>query len=412
LKTASLEVRVDPVAEWKEMYHEVWRLERDYFYDPGYHGLDLKAAEEKYAPFVAGIASRDDLNYLFTEMLGNLTVGHMFIAGGDKPEVKRVATGLLGADYAIENGRYRFARIYNGENWNPDLKAPLTQPGVNIAVGDYLLGINGRDLRATDNIYSFFEATADKAVVLTVGADPSGAGSRQVTVVPVSNEDRLRHLAWIEDNRRKVDQLTNGRVAYVHMPDTWYGGYQSFMRYFFAQIGKEAVIIDERFNHGGSLATDIIEYLKRHLMSVVTGRDGADFVQPQGSIFGPKVMIINEFAGSGGDAMPWYFKREGVGKLIGKRTWGGLVGTTGYPDLMDGGMVTAPHMAIWNPDNGQFDVENRGVAPDIEVELDPAQVRQGHDPQLEKAVQVIMEELEKNPPKQLKHPPYPNYHPM
>ena len=194
------------------------------------------------------------------------------------------------------------------------------------------------------------------------------------------------------------------------MPDTSYGGYQSFMRYFFAQIGKEAVIIDERFNHGGQLATDIIEYLKRQLMSIATGRDGADFMQPQGAIFGPKVMIINEFAGSGGDAMPWYFKREGVGKLVGKRTWGGLVGLSGYPDLMDGGTVMAPSIAIWNPDNGQFDVENRGVAPDIEVELDPAQVRQGHDPQLEKAVQVIMEELAKNPPKQLKHPPYPNYY--
>jgi tricorn protease len=410
LKTQGLEVRVDPAAEWKQMYHEVWRLERDYFYDPNYHGLDLKAAEQKYAPYVAGIGSRDDLNYLFTEMLGELTVGHMFIQGGDKPEVKRVPTGLLGADYKIENGRYRFARIYDGENWNPDLKAPLTQPGVNVSVGDYLLAVNGRDLRATENIYSFFEATADKATVLTIGADPSGAGSRQVTVVPVPNESRLRHLAWIEDNRRKVDQLTNGRVAYVHMPDTSYGGYQSFLRYFFAQVGKEAVIIDERFNHGGSLATDIIEYLKRRLLSVVTTRDGADFVQPQGAIFGPKVMIINEFAGSGGDAMPWYFKREGVGKLVGKRTWGGLVGMSGYPDLMDGGSVTAPNLAIWNPDTGQWEVENRGVAPDIEVEMDPAAVRQGHDPQLEKAVQVVMEELAKTPPRQLKRPPYPNYH--
>ena len=410
LKTQALEVRVDPAAEWKQMYHEVWRLERDYFYDPNYHGLDLNAAEQKYAPFVAGIASRDDLNYLFTEMLGEMTVGHMFISGGDKPEVKRVPTGLLGADYTVEKGRYRFARIYNGENWNPDLKAPLTQPGVNIVAGDYLLGVNGRDLRTTDNIYSFFEATADKEVVLTVGPDPSGAGSRQVTVVPVSNEDRLRHLAWIEDNRRKVDQLTNGRVAYVHMPDTSYGGYQSFMRYFFAQIGKEAVIIDERFNHGGQLATDIIEYLKRRLLSVASARDGADLVQPQGAIFGPKVMIINEFAGSGGDAMPWYFRREGVGKLVGKRTWGGLVGVSGYPDLMDGGSVTAPSIAIWNP-NGQYDVENRGIAPDIEVELDPAAVRQGHDPQLEKAVQVVMEELQKNPSAPLKRPPYPNYHP-
>jgi tricorn protease len=228
--------------------------------------------------------------------------------------------------------------------------------------------------------------------------------------VPVPNENRLRHLAWIEDNRRKVDQLTNGRVAYVHMPDTSYGGYQSFMRYFFAQIGKEAVIVDERFNHGGSLATDIIEYLKRRPLSVVTARDGADFVQPQGAIFGPKVMIINEFAGSGGDAMPWYFRREGVGKLVGKRTWGGLVGMGGFPDLIDGGGVTAPNLAIWNP-NGQYDVENRGIAPDIEVELDPAAVRQGHDPQLEKAVQLVMEELEKNPPAPLKRPPYPNYHP-
>ena len=410
LKMENLEVRVDPVAEWKQMYHEVWRIERDFFYDPNFHGLDLKATEQKYAPFLEGLASRDDLNYLFTEMLGEMTVGHMFIGGGDRPEVKKVATGLLGADYKVENGRYRFARVYNGENWNPDLRAPLTQPGVNVTAGDYLLGVNGRDLRATDNIYSFFEATADKATVLTVGADPTGAGSRQVTVVPVPNENRLRYLAWIEDNRRKVEQLTNGRVAYVHMPDTSFGGYQSFTRYYYAQVGKDAVIIDERFNHGGQLATDIIEYLQRKVMSVASYRDGLDTNQPFGAISGPKVMIINEFAGSGGDAMPWYFKRAGVGKLVGTRTWGGLVGLSGFPGLMDGGRVTAPNAAIWNP-NGQFDVENRGVAPDIEVQLDPAAVRQGHDPQLERAVQVVMDELQKNPPAQLKKPPYPNYHP-
>jgi tricorn protease len=410
LKTEALEVRVDPTAEWKQMYHEVWRIERDFFYDPNYHGLDLKAAEQKYAPFVDGLASRDDLNYLFTEMLGEMTVGHMFINGGDKPDVKKVATGLLGADYKVENGRYRFVRVYNGENWNPDLKAPLTQPGVNVAAGDYLLRVNGRDLRATDNIYSFFEATADKATVLTVGTDPTGAGSRQVTVVPVPNESRLRYLAWIEDNRRKVDQLTGGRVAYIHMPDTSLGGYQSFTRYFYAQVGKDAAIIDERFNHGGHLATDIIEYLQRRLMSVASYRDGADSNQPFGAIFGPKVMIINEFAGSGGDAMPWYFKRAGVGTLVGERTWGGLIGLSGFPDLMDGGSVTAPNAAIWNP-NGQFDVENRGITPDIEVQLDPAAVRQGHDPQLERAIQVVMEELQKNPPAQPKRPPYPNYHP-
>ena len=410
LKTESLEVRVDPRAEWKQMYHEVWRIERDFFYDPGYHGLDLKAAEKRYEPYLQNIASRRDLNYLFIEMLGEMSVGHMFIGGGDFPEVKRIPTGLLGADYKIENGRYRFARVYNGENWNPDLKAPLTQPGVNATAGEYLLAVNGRELSASDEVYSFFEGTTEKSVVLTIGPDPAGATAREVTVVPVRDEHKLRHLAWVEDNRRKVDQMTNGRVAYVHMPDTASGGYLNFNRYFFAQVDKEAAIIDERFNHGGQLATDIIEYLKRPLMSLITFRNGADWVQPQGAIFGPKVMIINEFAGSGGDAMPWYFQRFGVGKLVGKRTWGGLVGISGFPDLMDGGVVTAPNAAVWNP-NGQFDVENRGVSPDIDIELDPKAVRQGHDPQLEKAVQVVMEELEKNPMPHPKRPPYPNYHP-
>jgi tricorn protease len=390
------------------MFHEAWRIERDFFYDPHFHGLDLKSAEERYSVYLEGLASRDDLNYLFTEMLGNMTVGHMFVGGGDTPEVKRVSTGLLGADYKIENGRYRFARVYNGENWNPDLKAPLTQPGINVAAGDYLLAVNGRDLGASDEIYSFFEGTAGKSLTIKVGPDPTGANSRDVTVTPIGDEFRLRHLAWIEDNRRQVDQMTKGRVAYIHMPDTNFGGYAAFMRYFFAQVGKDAVIIDERFNHGGWLATDVIEYLQRRLLSVITFRDGADWMQPQGAIFGPKVMIVNQFAGSGGDAMPWYFHRQGVGKLVGTRTWGGLVGLTGYPELMDGGTVMAPSAAIWNP-NGAYDVENHGIEPDIEVDLDPALVRQGHDPQLEKAVQVVMEELAKEPQPAPKRPPYPIY---
>ena len=254
---------MDPPAEWNQMFHETWRIERDFFYDPHYHGLDLKAAEEATDVYLNGLASREDLNYLFTEMLGNMTVGHMFMGGGDRPEVKRIPTGLLGADYKIENGRYRFARVYNGENWNPGLSAPLTQPGVNVATGEYLLAVNGVDVRGTDNVYSFFEETADKSTVLKVGPDPSGANARDVTVIPVRDESQLRHLAWIEDNRRKVDQATGGRVAYLHMPDTAFGGYTSFMRYFFAQVDKDAAIVDERFNHGGALATDIIEYLQR-----------------------------------------------------------------------------------------------------------------------------------------------------
>ncbi len=409
LKTDALEVRVDPRAEWTQMYREVWRIERDFFYDPKLHGLDVEAIQKRYEPYLEGIASRHDLNYLFTEMTGEITVGHMFVGGGDSPEVKKVQTGLLGADYRIENGRYRFAHVYNGENWNPNLKAPLTQPGINVTAGDYLLAVNGRELRASDNIYAYFEATAGKSVVLKVGPDASGANSREVTVAPISDEHELRHLAWIEDNRRKVDQMTSGRVAYVHMPDTSLGGLTSFNRYFFAQVGKEAVIVDERFNHGGQLATDIIEYLQRRIMSVVTLRDGADSVQPQGAIFGPKVMIINEFAGSGGDAMPWYFRRARLGKLVGTRTWGGLVGMAGFPGLMDGGVVTAPNAWVWNPD-GKSDVENIGIPPDIEVLQDPKVVRQGHDPQLEMAVQVVMEELKEKPLPDLKRPDYPNYH--
>ncbi|HWO00064.1 MAG TPA: PDZ domain-containing protein [Blastocatellia bacterium] len=409
LKLDDVAVYVDPRAEWDQMYHEVWRIERDFFYDPGYHGLDLKAAEKKYKPYLANIAHRADLNYLFREMLGELSVGHLFVAGGDVPEVKKSKVGLLGADYRIENGRYRFARIYNGENWNPQLRAPLTQPGVNVQTGEYLLAVNGRNVDSTRNVYSFFEETAGKSVVLRVGSDPSGANSREVTVVPVESETGLRNLAWIEDNRRKVDQMSGGKLAYVYLPDTAGGGYTNFNRYYFAQINKEGAVIDERFNGGGTAADYIIDYMRRPLMNYWMTREGEDFTTPVGSIYGPKVMVINEYAGSGGDLMPWLFRRARLGPLIGKRTWGGLVGIYDYPQLIDGGVITAPRVAFWSPD-GTWDVENHGVAPDIEVEFDPEAWRAGRDPQLEKAVEVVMEALKKNSPPAPKKPAYPNYH--
>jgi len=409
LKTSSIEVRVDPIQEWKQMYHEAWRTERDWFYDRNIHGLDLKEAEKKYEPYLRNVAARSDLTYLFQEMLGNMVVSHMGTGGGDLPEVKRVQTGLLGADYEVANGRYRFLRVYSGENWNPQLRAPLTQPGVNIKAGEYLLAVNGREVRPPENIYSFFEGLADKSVLLRVGSDPSGSGAREVTIVPVPDEGRLRNLAWIDENRRKVDQMTGGKVAYIYMPDTANGGLTAFNRYFYAQIGKDAAIVDERFNGGGLLATDIAEILNRKLLSAASNRVGEPLVQPQG-IFGPKVMITNERAGSGGDAMPWYFRRAGVGKLIGTRTWGGLVGMAGGPGLMDGGFVGAPSSGIYNPLTGEWEVENIGVPPDIEVEQDPAQIRKGHDPQLEKAVEVILEELKKDPPSKLRHPAFPDYY--
>jgi tricorn protease len=409
LKLDSMEVYVDPRAEWNQMYREVWRIERDFFYDPGFHGLDLKAAEKRYEPYLASVAHRSDLNYLFTEMLNELTVGHMFIFGGDVPQANRVRGGLLGADYRIENGRYRFARVYSGESWNPQLRAPLTQPGVNVKAGDYLLAVNGRDVRSTDSVYKFFEGTAGKAIVIRVGPDASGANSREVTVVPVPSETALRNLAWIEDNRRKVDQMSGGRLAYVYVPDTSGGGYTSFNRYFFAQTDKEGAVIDERFNSGGSLADYIVDYLRRPLLNFIATREGEVITTPGGAIFGPKAMIINELAGSGGDAMPWYFRKMNVGPLIGKRTWGGLVGIFSVPQLMDGGAVTAPNAAIYGL-NGEWEVENKGIAPDIEVEFDPKEWRAGRDPQLEKAIEVVMDALKKNPRPQYKRPAYPNYH--
>ncbi len=409
LKTGDIKIKVNPRQEWKQMYNEAWRIEREFFYDPNLHGLDIEKASKKYAPYVKHIASRQDLNYLFAEMLGEITVGHLGVGGGDYPHADRIATGLLGADYTIENGRYRFSRVYNGENWNPKFRAPLTQPGVNVKEGEYLLAVDRQEVHGKDNIYKFFEAKAMKQVILTVGPNPEIQGSREVTVVPVGREAGLRHLAWIEDNRRYVDRVTNGRVAYVYMPDTFFGGYTNFNRYFYAQVGREGLIVDERFNGGGALATDIIERFKRKMMSLVATRDGEDEVQPQGAIFGPKVMLINEFAGSGGDAMPWYFKRAKIGPLVGKRTWGGLVGRAGSPSLMDGGVVTAPSSGVWSPE-GKWIAENIGVIPDVEVEQDPALVRQGKDPQLDTAIKIILDELAKNPLPKPKRPPYPDYH--
>jgi tricorn protease len=409
LNLASMEVYVEPKAEWRQMYQEVWRIERDFLYDPHFHGLDLQAAEKFYAPFLDGISSRGDLNYLFTEMLGNITVGHMFIGGGDMPEPPKVSGGLLGADYAIENGRYRFAKIYNGENWNPELKAPLTQPGVRVKAGEYLLAVNGRELRATENIYSFFEETAGKQVVLKVGPNPDGKDSREVTAVPVANEHGLRNLDWIESNRRKVDELSDGKLAYVYLPNTAEGGFTNFNRYFFAQVGKEGAVIDERFNHGGQLADYVVDYLRRPIMSWVATREGQPFSSPSEAIYGPKVMLINQFSGSGGDALPWYFRKLGIGPLVGTRTWGGLVGIGGYPELIDGGRVTAPRWAIYGL-KGDWEVENHGIAPDIEVEMDPKLVREGHDPQLERAIAEAMDMLKKNPQPTYPLPPYPDYH--
>ncbi len=409
LKVSDISIEVDPVAEWKQMYHEVWRGERDFFYDPNLHGLDLAATEKEYARYLGSVAHRNDLNYLFTEMLNQLTVGHMFIRGGDIPDPEFIPGGLLGCDYEVANGRYRFSKIYNGENWNPDLTAPLTQPGINVNAGEYLLAVDGKQVQATDNVFGFFEGKAGKQVLIRVGPNADGSDARDVVVVPVRSEAGLRNRDWIEGNRRRVDELSGGRLAYVYVPNTSTAGYDSFNRYFFSQTQKEGAVIDERFNQGGALADYIVDYLTQPILNMIYFREGRDIPTPLGAIYGPKAMIINEMAGSGGDALPWYFRKRSVGPLVGKRTWGGLIASFPAPQLMDGGSVTAPDAAIYGLD-GHWEVENVGVPPDIEVEFDPAAWRQGKDPQLERAVSEVLEALEKNPPKKYQRPPFPNYH--
>lgn len=412
LKLDGMEARVDPTAEWRQMYTEVWRIQRDFFYDPNLHGLDLPEMVARYSPFLEHVSSRGDLNYLFSEMMGEFTASHLYVSGGDQPQPKRVRSGLLGADYAIENGRYRFERIYSGESWNPDLAAPLAQPGINAVPGEYLLAVEGREVRSTDNLYNHFEATAGKQVLVKIGPNPDGTGAREVTVIPVDNETGLRNIAWIENNRRKVDQMSGGKLAYVYLPDTSWGGYTNFNRYYFAQAGKQGAVMDERFNSGGAQPDYIIDYLRRPLLFYRTMREGEDIRGPLAGIFGPKVMLINEYAGSGGDSMPWYFREAGVGQLIGKRTWGGLVGGLGgWPTLIDGGTVSPPSVGFWDADKSEWVAENVGIVPDIEVEQNPKAVREGHDPQLEKAVEVLLAELQKNPPPKHTRPAFPNYHP-
>jgi tricorn protease len=408
LRIADLEVKVDPRAEWTQMYHEVWRIERSYFYDPNLHGVNTADAEKGYEKYLAGLSSRADLNYMFRDMLADITSGHLRGNGGTIPTAKTVPGGLLGADYEIANGRYRFKKIYVPESWNPQIVSPLAQPGLNVNEGEYLLAVNGQELAGTDDVQRLLENTSGKHTTLKIAKDASGADAREITVVPIASELALRHSEWLDENRRKVDQLSGGKLAYVYMPDTGQGGYTSFNRYYFAQSDKQGAVIDERFNAGGQVADYVIEALNRKLMAWWSPRYGALYRTPAASILGPKVMIINEMAGSGGDAMPWMFHYTKTGPLIGKRTWGGLIGVSQYPTLMDGGSVTAPNFGFFSPE-GKWDVENHGVTPDIEVEQDPKAVAEGRDPQLERAVKEALALLEKNPPPQPKRPEFPNY---
>ncbi len=391
---AEVIIKVDPILEWRQIFREAWRYQRDYFYVKNVHGLDMDWAYKTYSQWIDHVKHRSDLNYVLDVFSGETSIGHSFVGGGDYPEVDKVPTGLLGADFIIENGKYRIQKIYNGENWNSTVSAPLSGPGINIKPGDYLLAVNGVPLDISTNLYSYFSQTAEKQITISTNSTPDLEGAKEFTVVPVSNEYNLRQQDWVENNRRKVDELSQGKLAYVWLPNTGEGGYNNFNRYYFAQKNKKGAIIDERFNHGGSIADYITDLLSRELLGYFNNptADKQPFTAPNAGIFGPKVMIINEMAGSGGDMLPYMFKMRKIGPLVGTKTWGGLVGIWDVPNLIDGGYITAPRGGFYNI-KGEWDVENIGVAPDILVEQDAKLVIEGHDPQLEKAVEEALELL-------------------
>jgi len=405
LNVTSLQIKVNPQQEWKQIFREAWRFERDYLYVKNIHGADWNKVYEMYAPLVEHVAHRSDLTYLLDILGGEVSIGHSFTGGGDNPKINPVKIGLLGADFEISNNRYRIKKIYNGENWNPELRAPLSTPGVDVNEGDYIIAVDGVELKVPTNPYSLFENKANKQVTLRVSKNTDTTNSRQVIVVPVENESALRTFAWVESNRRKVDQLSNSQIAYVWLPNTAGNGYEYFNRYYFAQQDKAGVILDERFNGGGYIADYFVDILNRKLRGYFNNVAGErkPWTEPLTGIFGPKVMIINEMAGSGGDMLPYMFREMNIGPLVGSKTWGGLVGIWDTPDLIDGGYITAPRGGFFDL-KGKWDVENVGITPDIPVEMAPKDVIEGHDPQLEKAVEEALKLLRDNPVKLLNEP--------
>lgn len=407
LNTEAIEVKIDPVAEWENIFNEAWRVNRDYFYDPGMHGADWDFMYDKYEVFLQDVTTRADLYRMMQWMFSEIAVGHhRFGSRGDRmTDPERVPGGLLGADFEVENNRYKIARIYGGLNWTPDLRSPLTEPGVNVTEGDYIIMVNGENITSDQNFYSFFENTSGKTIELIVSTYADGRNSRTLEVVPISNEISLRNRFWIEENIKKVHEATGDRVAYVYVPNTRTAGHEYFKRYFFPQADMDAIIVDERYNGGGQLADYYIDILKKPYQASWNFRYGQDLKAPSASIQGPKIMLIDENAGSGGDYLPYLFRRFNLGTLIGKRTWGGLVGVLGFPEFIDGGSVTAPNVAFYNEDG--FGIENVGVYPDIEVEYLPKYVIEGRDPQLERAIDEILEDLEEYDKSYPERPEYP-----
>ncbi len=408
LATGQLMTTVDPRQEWLQIFNEAWRLERDFYYDPAMGGLDWQAVGERYRALVPHVAHRADLNYILGELQGELSTSHAYVGGGDVPQAPRVDVGLLGADYELDaaSGLYRFQTIYRARDWNSEVEAPLGMPGIGVKEGDYLLEVNDRPVRASQNVFAAFEGTAGKQTRIKVGRSPGDPKARTYTVKPVASEGTLRYTAWVDGNREKVAKATGGRIAYIHVPNTATQGIQEFSKQYYPQTDRQGIIVDERFNGGGFIPDFFVERLRRKSLAYWSTRDGADNRTPSTAIDGPKCILINQYAGSGGDAFPHYFRLLGVGPLIGMRTWGGLVGISHNLPLVDGGGITMPDFGMWDPYKGEWVIENHGVDPDIEVENTPSEMVSGRDPQLERAIQWTLDELQKNPLKKYPRPKY------
>ena len=403
----NLRMKLDRLAEWKQMFEEAWRYERDYFYDPALHGRDWQVVYNRYAPLVPYIRHRADLTYVLDQMNGELSVGHSFVFGGDYPSTDRPSVGLLGADLVINKGRWQIKRIYTTESWNPGLTGPLDRPGMKVKEGDYLVGVNGKELTAADDPFSVLDGTRGQQTVLHINDKAEFEGHWKEVAEPISSENALRQRAWVEDNRRRVDELSGGRLGYVWVPNTGGPGFVSFNRYFFAQQDKEGAVIDERFNGGGLLDDYMVDLMTRSVRAGLTNEvpNGKAFRLPAG-ILGPKVLLINERAGSGGDFFPWVFRQQQAGPLIGATTWGGLVKSSVHYSLVDGGALTAPDNAVFDPINNVYVGENEGIAPDIAVRQDAKSLSQGKDPQLKRAVQEVLRMLNNQQAITITPPPY------
>ncbi len=400
-----LEMTVVPQKEWRQIFNDVWRFERDFFYDPNMHGVDWNAMKTRYGKLIDDAVTRSDVNYVIGELIAELSSSHTYRGGGDLENAPRRPVGYLGVNWELNDGAYRIKKIIHGAPWDNEVRSPLDAPDIDVKEGDYILAVNGISLDPSKDPWASFEGLSGKTVELTVNSNPSLEGARKVIIKTMTSETRLRNLAWIEANRQTVEKETNGKIGYIYVPSTGVDGQNELFRMFLAQQDKQGLIVDERFNNGGQIPDRFVELLNRKPLAFWAVRDGKNWQWPPNANFGPKVMLINGWSGSGGDAFPYFFREAGVGPLIGMRTWGGLIGISGAPQLIDGGSVTVPTFRMYSPE-GKWFPEGHGVEPDIKVVDDPAQLAKGIDPQLERGIKEVMELLKEHPPVNPEQPPY------